>query len=31
VAVEKGYFRQAGIELEFDYSFETDGGDWWGQ
>jgi NitT/TauT family transport system substrate-binding protein len=25
VAVEKGYFRQAGIELEFDYSFETDG------
>ena len=25
VAVEKGYFRQAGIEIEFDYSFETDG------
>ena len=25
VAVEKGYFKQAGIELEFDYSFETDG------
>src|SRR5574341_783822 len=25
VAVEKGYFRQAGIELEFDYKFETDG------
>lgn len=25
VAVEKGFFRQAGIELEFDYSFETDG------
>jgi putative riboflavin transport system substrate-binding protein len=25
VAVEKGYFRDAGIELEFDYSFETDG------
>jgi NitT/TauT family transport system substrate-binding protein len=24
VAVEKGYFRQAGIEIEFDYSFETD-------
>ncbi|MCL4869379.1 MAG: ABC transporter substrate-binding protein [Anaerolineae bacterium] len=25
VAVEKGYFADAGIELEFDYSFETDG------
>ncbi len=25
VAVERGYFRQAGIEIEFDYSFETDG------
>ena len=25
VTVEKGYFRQAGIEIEFDYSFETDG------
>ena len=25
VAVEKGYFRQAGIEIEFDYKFETDG------
>ena len=24
VAVEKGYFADAGIELEFDYSFETD-------
>lgn len=25
VAVEKGYFRQEGLEIEFDYSFETDG------
>ncbi len=25
IAVEKGYFKDAGIELEFDYSFETDG------
>jgi NitT/TauT family transport system substrate-binding protein len=25
VAAEKGYFNQAGIEIEFDYSFETDG------
>jgi len=25
VAVDKGYFLQAGIELEFDYSLETDG------
>jgi NitT/TauT family transport system substrate-binding protein len=24
VAVDKGYFIQAGIEIEFDYSFETD-------
>jgi NitT/TauT family transport system substrate-binding protein len=24
VSIEKGYFREAGIELEFDYSFETD-------
>jgi putative riboflavin transport system substrate-binding protein len=24
VAVEKGYFAQVGIEIEFDYSFETD-------
>lgn len=25
VAVEKGYFAEAGIEITFDYSFETDG------
>ena len=25
VAVEKGYFNEAGIEIEFDYKFETDG------
>ena len=25
VAAEKGYFRQAGLEIDFDYSFETDG------
>lgn len=25
VAVEKGYFRDAGIEIEFDYDFETKG------
>lgn len=25
VAVEKGYFRAAGFEIEFDYKFETDG------
>lgn len=25
VAMEKGYYRQAGLEIEFDYSFETDG------
>jgi NitT/TauT family transport system substrate-binding protein len=25
VAVDRGYYRQAGIEIEFDYSFETDG------
>ncbi|HUG35293.1 MAG TPA: ABC transporter substrate-binding protein [Anaerolineales bacterium] len=25
VAVERGYFKEAGIEIEFDYRFETDG------
>lgn len=25
VAIEKGYFRDSGIEIEFDYKFETDG------
>lgn len=25
VAAEKGYFREAGLEIEFDYKFETDG------
>jgi NitT/TauT family transport system substrate-binding protein len=24
-AVEKGFFKEAGLEVEFDYSFETDG------
>jgi len=24
-AIERGYFKDAGIEIEFDYSFETDG------
>jgi NitT/TauT family transport system substrate-binding protein len=24
VAIEKGYFKDAGIEIEFDYSYETD-------
>ena len=25
VAIERGYFAEAGFEIEFDYSFETDG------
>ncbi|RPJ23779.1 MAG: myristoyl transferase [Chloroflexi bacterium] len=25
IAIEKGYFREAGIEIELDYKFETDG------
>ena len=25
VAVDKGFYRDAGLEIEFDYSFETDG------
>ena len=25
VAVERGYFREAGFDIQFDYSFETDG------
>ncbi len=25
VAIQKGYFRDVGIEIEFDYKFETDG------
>lgn len=25
VAIEKGYFRQAGLDVELDYKFETDG------
>jgi NitT/TauT family transport system substrate-binding protein len=25
VALDKGYFRQAGLDVEFDYNFETDG------
>jgi NitT/TauT family transport system substrate-binding protein len=24
-AIEKGYFKDAGVEIEFDYSYETDG------
>jgi len=24
VSIEKGYFQEAGVEIEFDYSFETD-------
>lgn len=25
VAIEKGYFKDAGLQIDFDYSFETDG------
>src|SRR5512132_3476398 len=25
VAIQKGYFREAGVEIDFDYKFETDG------
>jgi putative riboflavin transport system substrate-binding protein len=25
VALDKGYYRQAGLDIEFDYSYETDG------
>jgi NitT/TauT family transport system substrate-binding protein len=25
VAVDKGFFREAGVEIDFDYSYETDG------
>src|SRR5215207_8718564 len=25
VAIQKGYFHEVGIEIDFDYSFETDG------
>ena len=25
IAVEKGYYQDAGLEIDFDYSFETDG------
>jgi NitT/TauT family transport system substrate-binding protein len=25
VAIDKGYYQQAGLDIEFDYSFETDG------